>query len=152
MREAKAFPFLLATYLTPAAHDPGWPFAEARGYGVLISNKQRFYAHRLAWTLAHGPIPDGMHVCHHCDTPACFWVEHLFLGTPGDNMRDAAAKGRKQGELQRQAKLTRDAVTAIRSRYAAGGVSQRALAAEYSVSQWTIGRVVLGRRWTHVSD
>ena len=25
-------------------------------------------AHRITWIEEHGPIPDGLHVLHHCDT------------------------------------------------------------------------------------
>lgn len=56
-------------------------------------------AHRVAWEMAHGPIPDGLFVCHRCDTPACVNVDHLFLGTPLDNMRDCIAKGRKRNPV-----------------------------------------------------
>jgi hypothetical protein len=46
------------------------------------------------WEIATGPIPDGLYVLHRCDNPPCFNPDHLFLGTPMDNMRDKMAKGR----------------------------------------------------------
>ena len=59
------------------------------GYGrVLVS------AHRLAWELKHGPIPNGLLVLHRCDNPPCCNPEHLFLGTATDNMADKTRKGR----------------------------------------------------------
>jgi hypothetical protein len=51
-------------------------------------------SHRVAWELTHGPVPDGLHVLHRCDTPSCCNVAHLFIGTHDDNMADMAAKGR----------------------------------------------------------
>jgi hypothetical protein len=65
-----------------------------QGYGQIKVNYQNRKAHRVAWELAHGPIPDGLVVCHRCDNPPCCNVDHLFLGTHSDNTRDMHAKGR----------------------------------------------------------
>lgn len=89
-----------------------------RGYGCFSVHHRLFYAHRFSWTLAHGPIPQGLSVLHRCDTPACVNPEHLFLGTQKDNMQDCLRKQRmngawKAGERHRCAKLTEAAVRSI---------------------------------------
>jgi hypothetical protein len=65
------------------------------GYGQVRNEQgESEFAHRLAWRMANGPIPDGLYVCHTCDTPPCVRPTHLFLGTALDNTRDAVSKGR----------------------------------------------------------
>jgi hypothetical protein len=55
---------------------------------------RRTYAHRMAYELAYGPIPEGMFVMHRCDVTRCVRPDHLTLGTAADNTADAVAKGR----------------------------------------------------------
>ena len=74
-----------------------WVFRGAiteSGYGRLWVNKKRWLAHRLAWTVANGPIPDALWVLHRCDVPTCVRPDHLFLGDHVANMVDMVSKGR----------------------------------------------------------
>lgn len=67
----------------------------AHGYGRIMKEPGRLVvAHRVAWEIANGPIPEGMVVCHRCDVARCVNVAHLWLGTQKDNMQDASHKGR----------------------------------------------------------
>ena len=66
-----------------------------RGYGKTSFNGKTQRAHRVSWELTYGPIPAGVFVCHKCDNPLCVRPEHLFLGTPLDNVRDMCAKKRQ---------------------------------------------------------
>lgn len=108
------------------------------GYGVIWDRKdgrkRNIFAHRASWRINVGEIPDGMVVCHRCDTPACVNPAHLFLGTQRDNLRDMFAKGRHQRHGQ---KLTPKQVVAIRN----DARPCSAVAADYGVGRSTVSRV-----------
>ena len=75
-----------------------WILSSAgKGYGVISHDGIQKYLHRLMWEMHNGEIPDGMLICHTCDTPACANPNHLFLGTPKDNSMDREKKGRRRG-------------------------------------------------------
>ncbi|MUN41437.1 HNH endonuclease [Actinomadura litoris] len=65
--------------------------ADPKGYGRW---KSKHLAHREAWRRERGPIPDGIWILHHCDTPPCVNPAHLYPGTVVENVRDAVARGR----------------------------------------------------------
>lgn len=125
-----------------------WTGSRTRGYGQFAFQSRRYKAHRVSYLLHHGPIPDGMEVCHTCDNPPCWNPEHLWVGTRAENAEDAARKGRMQGERNAFAKLTDDDVRNIRLLYPRFTMQQ--IATQLAVSPATIWLVLSGKRWSHV--
>jgi hypothetical protein len=120
------------------------------GYGRFRAFGQNVVAHRFAWILMNGPIPDGVMVLHECDNPKCVRPAHLFLGDHVANKTDAVAKARHswpRGERHPRAKLTEADVRAIRARR---GEPLASIAADFPVGVSTIGRVLQGRYWREV--
>lgn len=89
-------------------------------YGQLrIANNQAFGTHVFSYILHKGPVPAGLWVLHTCDNRRCVNPNHLYAGTPLQNMRDCSNRGRLKvpelrGERCPAAKLTEDDVRAIR--------------------------------------
>jgi hypothetical protein len=82
-----------------------WEWGGARntsGYGWFRFGPDRTPtgAHRVAYELSNGPIPDGLAVLHRCDNPPCVNPAHLFLGTNQDNVTDKVNKGRHPNSRQ----------------------------------------------------
>lgn len=122
----------------------------SRGYGIVYIAGKHVRAHRAMWELAHGPIPQGLHVLHHCDTPSCVNPAHLFLGTHQDNMIDKVAKGRHNmphGERNHRSKLTEAFVKEIR----ASTERSEVLAQRFSVTRQAIHWVRIRKNWAHVT-
>ena len=138
-----------------------WEGMIANGYGRLRTdtdpNKALSGAHRVAWELYRGPIPDNMQVCHSCDVPCCVNPNHLFIGSASENMQDAARKGRMNwragekrnlpvGESSHQTTLKNSDVISIRASDETGPV----LARRYGVSVNTISRIRRRLVWRHL--
>lgn len=121
------------------------------GYGAYtIVHGQQVAAHRHAYVLAYGEIPDGMYVLHKCDTPRCVNPDHLFLGTNDDNMHDMVLKRRSAlGERNPRGKLFPEQVLEIR-RLCEEGVPQKKLAERFGVNVLAVNRVVRRASWRHL--
>lgn len=62
-----------------------WTGALVNGYGQILVGKRRILAHRFAYELLVGPIPDGITLDHLCRVRNCVNPEHLEPCTMKDN-------------------------------------------------------------------
>lgn len=165
----------------PAGPERFWPFVDKSGecwlwtgrlheygYGLIVWEGITTTAHRVAWVLTYGPISNDLVVCHNCpegDEPRCVRPDHMFLGTPKDNMQDCSRKGRirhgdrhyfrehpellPRGERVGTAKLTEAQVIEIRKRKAAGE-RYVTLGRDYGVDAANIRAIVTRKTWKHI--
>jgi len=146
--------------VSPGAPDACWEWQGNRcpsGYGRLgfwlatpVSKTTPRLAHRIAWEIHNGPIPPGMHVCHHCDNPPCCNPAHLYLGTNVENHRDKALRGRaapKHCELNGSHKVSADQVRRIRALHA-GGMTYYRIAPLFGISEVQVSKIVRRIAWS----
>jgi len=131
------------------------------GYGQFTLSGNPIGAHRFSWMVANdSSIPSDRQVLHSCDNKACVNPDHLFLGTPLDNMLDKIAKGRggnsaailpAKGEDNGNAKLTEEEVRYIRqcgkigTRHSPGNCGE--LARQFGVSWNQISMIIRRKNW-----
>jgi len=144
-----------------------WSRAARSGYGCTEVRGKKVYVHRLMYSLHKGDIPEGMFVCHTCDTPSCVNPAHLWLGTPAQNRADMVAKGRwkgrgygrsaaeirqttgcqgAKGSAHYKAKITDADVRAIR----ASDLTNAELAERFGCHQSNICNIRRGRTWRNI--
>ena len=105
------------------------------------------YAHRVAYSLTHGQIPERAVVRHQCDNGLCCNPAHLISGTQADNVQDMIDRGRlRRGEEIRNAILTTADIPTIRHRLSCGHL-HREIAGDYGVCRATISRLACGGTW-----
>ena len=121
------------------------------GYGLVSVERVPRGAHRVSYELHHGPIPDGLFVCHRCDNPRCVNPAHLFIGTAADNSADMVAKSRSaNGERVAGAKLTAADVRRIRA-LSSGGLKPPQIAERFGVHTSHVRGILAGQTWKHVA-
>ncbi len=103
-----------------------------KGYGALCLAGRTWRAHRLAWFLTHGPIPEGMLVCHRCDNRECCRPDHIGTAHP-------------------MAKLTEAQVVELRAARA-GGAPIAYLAKTYGIDQASVSHIAKGKTWKHLQQ
>jgi hypothetical protein len=145
--------------------DGCWPWLASfgtGGYGKFgVGTQQTEGAHRVAYLLAHGDIPDDLPcILHRCDNRPCVNPAHLFAGTKRDNTHDMFTKGRAGqqtgkwrpilGSASPNSKLTEEDVLVIRLAITNGTHTKAELAADYCVSEASIHKIHYRQSWKHV--
>ncbi len=112
------------------------------GYARYVRHGRAEVATHVAYTLAHGAVPAGHGVRPRCGEPRCVRPDHLMLIPAVDGVPTRPADAPVP-----HSRLTWATVATIRARYAAGGVRQQALAAEYGLSTGQMSRLLRGASW-----
>ena len=132
----------VALEIDPCCHECTSHLARTADGYVSIGRDNFSKLHRWLYWKAHPDFDQSLEVCHSCDNPGCINLNHLFIGTHLDNMRDRGIKGRSRGGRP-TAKLSTLDVAAIKYRYACGEL-QVSLGRDFGVSQNAVSQVVRG--------
>lgn len=131
-----------------------WEWKDAcssNGYGNYRLGKKKVRPHRVSYWIFKGEIPEGMLICHQCDNKICVNPDHLFLGSPKENMKDMVAKGRnrtRHGESHWWAKLKdSDIPKIVQLRHE--GWPQADIAERFSVSPSRITQILHDPRYAN---
>lgn len=73
-----------------------WTSVRARGYGRINIKGKFVCAHRFAYELLVGPIPEGKVLDHLCRNRACVNPEHLDITTQKENILRGIGRPAKQ--------------------------------------------------------
>ena len=111
-------------------------------YGKYKNNKKFYQAHRYAWILTNGSIPDDVLVLHKCDNGFCVNPNHLYLGSQSDNMRDRSL--RYKGRTGPSCKVDIEDIVYMKSAIYNKRMTQAELARLFGISPRYVGDLVTG--------
>jgi hypothetical protein len=128
-----------------------WGSTNENGYGLVRIDGVSRRAHRVAYEITNGPIPEGMLVRHLCDNRLCCNPAHLAIGTIADNNRDRLRDGGSyfRGNKHWASKLTEADVLYARQ-LRKNGVPYRDIAQRLGVSYTGIHSALTGKTWAHL--
>ena len=72
---------------------------DTHGYGILHLNGKPYRAHRVAYEMTRGEIPEGKHILHLCHRRSCIQPAHLYAGTQQQNALDRKARLSAEGRF-----------------------------------------------------
>lgn len=121
------------------------------GYGIFGMCGDCLKAHRAAWQLFVGEIPEKAHVCHHCDNPSCVRPEHLYLGNHATNMKDKQVRYRARCAKSKLSRLNWDAVHVIRA-LSDLGLSRVLVGALFNMAAPHVSNIVRNKCWQLCDD
>ena len=149
--------------------DGCWEYIGKRdknGYGKSRVIPLTWHAHRAAYFLFIGDVPDYLCVCHRCDRPWCVSPDHLFLGTQAENISDKVRKGRtafgdkhgskthpekiRRGINHWNAKISENVAVEIKQLLQSPNANCRAIAREYGVHRGVVYNIKYGNSWRHL--
>lgn len=118
------------------------------GYGCVAHKGRVLGAHKVAYLISKGDVPQGLQVRHSCDKPLCVNPSHLSIGTLQDNMADKVARGRTQKENPHKLNLeAAREIRRLRGTSSSGELSQR-----FGVTQSHVFAIWANRIWKEPNE
>ena len=121
-----------------------WIAGKRAGYGLFFKDGRQQNANRVALMYAGVDVPDNADVLHGCDNPSCVNPDHLRVGCPTENMRDAVKR-----ERHTPCRLSMGDIPEIRAMLN-NGDTHMSIAKKYGVHRQTISNVASGKTWGYV--
>jgi hypothetical protein len=130
------------------------------GYGIFYDLNKNIKAHRFSYQCYNGPIPEfnefGEKLCvRHkvCNNPMCVNPLHLKIGTNQQNSDDMVELDRQaRGSIHGNSVFDDDEIADMlidiyNDKYS----TLDEISNKYSVDRRTIGKILKGQTWTHIS-
>jgi len=145
--KVERIPFMGCWVWTGATHE--------RGYGIIgkgVRGQGNERAHRTAYRLYRGEIPEDKIILHKCGNANCVNPWHLEAGTQKENAQDTVRMGRNyqpdnRGSNSSSAKLDEVKVKEILAAKDSGRGIGVALAKKFNVSKSAIYSIWAGVTW-----
>lgn len=118
------------------------------GYPVLVRSGIQQNLARYLWIQKYGVLDKKILACHTCDNRKCINLNHIFIGTQNDNLKDAARKKRMaHGANHYNTKLKAEDVLFIRNKNKWNKGDRIKLAEKFKVTPQYISQLKNGKGW-----